>query len=211
MRCARLWRSGASGHELFGASCSPGTSSRQARRSSPGATHDRGARSKLKSLRTSFPYYQSKGASDAASSRSAHSGVRLARKRSLLLHLKAWAQATLTRPSHPAVASIARTPRNENSKTPARSGAMAPLDLAGHPKPTASSYYSPRFHHHLLPSADLLPVGLDLDRSSRCDPTRGACTINRGLTGASIEATVTVERGESVVRERGQISHKKRC
>src|SRR5215210_7908120 len=57
-----------------GASCSLGSSSRQAKSSSPPATRFKRARSKPKSLLICIPYHRSKGASDAAISRSTPSG-----------------------------------------------------------------------------------------------------------------------------------------
>src|SRR5918998_6458162 len=64
----------ASAHELFGPSCSPGTSpSRQAKRSSPLPARGTHTKSKPKSLRIPPLYHESKGALDAASSPSTHS------------------------------------------------------------------------------------------------------------------------------------------
>src|SRR5919106_4866319 len=75
-----VFTSWASDHEVFGPSCSPGTSpSRQAKRSSPLPARGNRAKSKPKSLHIPPLYHESKGASEAASSPSAHSESKASR------------------------------------------------------------------------------------------------------------------------------------
>jgi hypothetical protein len=138
-------------------------------------------------------------------------GLQLLGKRSLLLPRKGSVQATPTQPSLPAFSSIGRTAHNsENPRVPARSAARAPPDRVGHPRPTASSYYSP-FHLH-RPLSPLTFMSRTREHRSCLSlrSPKGACSINRVLTSASIEVTVAAGRGECVVRERGRTSHKKR-
>jgi hypothetical protein len=140
-------------------------------------------------------------------------GLRLSGRLPPLLPQKAWELATQTRPRHPGVASIARTPHYEYPKSPARIAARAPPDLLGHPRPTASSYPPlplpaaaiRRSPSHCLVCLALIvyPLLEILDRAFRCDsrgqPVQSNCVLTQ--VEPFTEATVAAGRGESVTRE----------
>ena len=187
----------ASGHEFLGASCPPGTPSRQAKRSSPLATRGNRAKSKLNSLSISLPYHHSKGASDLASSHSARSGSSEPHR------LDRDTQAS------PRLRILLITRTRKVMQKPPPGPFLIRWDFPGYQQ--APTHHC---HYHRLPSASLLlclvcpalvvylVLGI-LSRASRFDllraPVQSSCALT--LVEPTTEATVAAERGDSVARE----------